>query len=96
MTLVAIAAGLSEDEFNKKRAKWEASSEKISEEFSAAGEDENKLGKIRAKMQALYSQRSEFMTELHNGLCLALSTKIEFLARADRSARYVRRVGSST
>ena len=49
VTLVSIAAGLSEDEFDKKRAKWEESSEKISEEFSAAGKDEKKLGKIRAK-----------------------------------------------
>jgi hypothetical protein len=67
VTLVSIAAGLSEEEFNKKRAEWEKSSENISEELRAAGEDQEKLGKARAKFQAIYAQRSEFMTERATG-----------------------------
>lgn len=65
VNLVSPANGLSEAEFEKKSAAWQAAIAAASKEMSAA--DEAKSNKARDEYQKLYQQREQFMKEDRTG-----------------------------
>jgi hypothetical protein len=65
--LVSLPAGLSEEELKEKQTQWEEKIAKVSEEFSAAGDDEDKRTELSQKLQELYAERSEFVIEDRTG-----------------------------
>jgi hypothetical protein len=67
VTLVAIAKGLTKEEFEQKQKQWQKDVAKASEEYQAAGEDEKKNLEAREKLQKVYAQRAQFITEDSTG-----------------------------
>jgi len=67
VTLVSPVEGLTEEEFDKKRAEWKERNAEVSEAYRAAGNDETKLNEAAAKYQRLYAERSKFMNEERTG-----------------------------
>jgi hypothetical protein len=65
--LAARAEGLSQEEFNQKKAEWQKQMNEVSSEYSAAAGNAEKLGAARTKMQELYARRSEFIIEERTG-----------------------------
>jgi hypothetical protein len=67
VTLVALADGLTKEEFDEKQALWQEKIATVTQEYQAAAEDQEKLRKASKKLQALYAERSEFITEERTG-----------------------------
>jgi len=67
VTLVAVANGLSKEEFQKKKKQWDADYRKVSEAYQAAQSDADKLPAAQENFQKVYNQRSEFITETMTG-----------------------------
>jgi hypothetical protein len=63
VNLVSAAKGLSQDEFRAKQEQWRKDLAAVSQEYAAAEGDAAKQREARAKLQKLYAERSQFMTE---------------------------------
>jgi hypothetical protein len=67
LALEAVADGVSKEEFENKQALWQADVAQPLEEYRDAAGDEEKLRKARAKLRALFAERSKFITEDYTG-----------------------------
>jgi FG-GAP-like repeat len=67
VTLSTPVKGLSADQFKKKYADWKKSFEKASQDLSSNTLDQAKRTKAQEKLNRVYEQRSEFMTEEDTG-----------------------------
>lgn len=67
VTLSSPAEGLSEEEFKKQLAKWQADFEAASRAAEAAGDDVEKRGEANTKLIELYNSREKIMREDRTG-----------------------------
>jgi hypothetical protein len=63
VTLIARAEGLTEEDFNRKKAEWERQWAEAGQRLQDAGDDEEAQAEAHQKLQELYGKRSEFITE---------------------------------
>jgi hypothetical protein len=67
VTLAAPVHGLSEEEFNRRRAAWQAEYDRLSRQVESADGDQAGLERATARLQELYQEQTEFMTQERTG-----------------------------
>lgn len=67
VTLVALAPGLSNEDFQKRQEQWQKEMQEVSNEYRAAASDAAKQTEAMKKLQEHYARRSEFIKEEATG-----------------------------
>ena len=67
VTLVSIAEGLTLEQFEQKHAEWQKAVRETSAEMNSVSDDQEKLQEVIKRIQSLYANKADFMTEERTG-----------------------------
>lgn len=67
VTLISVAKGITNEEFNKKHAAWQKELQAVLSELNSSANDETKRQKVMQRYEELQKKRADFMSEERTG-----------------------------